>query len=466
MNMKTILLCITGLLINNYFSQVEGALDLSFNPNAGPNGPVEAIAVQNDGKILIGGGFSTYDNVPSASVARLNPNGTIDATFDIGDGILWGATVSTIATLPDGKIYLGGTFTNFNNNYSNKLVRLLANGNYDATFEANTAINGSVHVLIVQNDGKVLVGGNFTVGGANPRKNILRLNTDGTLDNTFVVGTGANSGTSASLVNDMKLQSDGRIIIVGSFLNYNGTERKGIARLNTDGTLDTSFDPGLGANNEVRSVSIQNDGKMIISGGFNSYNGSNITKIARINSDGSLDNTFVPNINTTANLFIGKNVIENSGKILISGNGTFERLNSDGSADLTYNNGNTGPNNVVGPIQIQPDGKAIIAGNFTTYNGETRNRIARLNGLGTAGITSNVLNEITIYPNPSNGIIYFDNINYETLKVKIIDFKGNIVFEESKYSSSSLDLSHLKQGVYVIDLENKSNIFKKKVVMQ
>src|SRR5690606_5239549 len=90
------------------------------------------------------------------------------------------------------------------------------------------------------------------------------------------------------------LQSDGKVVIGGAFSSINGTVRDRIARLNTDGSLDTTFNPGTGANDLVTSISIQSDGKIIIGGWFIFYNGTAIKRIARLNTDGSLDNTFDP----------------------------------------------------------------------------------------------------------------------------------------------------------------------------
>ena len=156
-----------------------------------------------------------------------------------------------------------------------------------------------------------------------------RLNADGSLDTSFNPGSGANS-----VVTSIALQPDNKIIIGGEFTSYNGTARNYIARLNADGSLDTSFNPGSGANSTVYSVALQPDNKIIIGGEFTSYNGTARNRLARLNADGSLDTSFNPG---------------------------------------------SGASNTVYSIALQPDNKIIIGGYFTSYNGTDRNRLARLN---------------------------------------------------------------------------------------
>jgi len=183
--------------------------------------------------------------------------------------------------------------------------------------------------MAVQPDGKILVGGYFTaLQGAN-RNGIARLNANGSLDNSFNPGTGANAVTSVAL------QPDGKVIIGGGFTTVNDTARSGIARLNADGSLDSSFNPGTGVNGTVYSVASQPDGKVLMGGSFTSVNGTNRPNIARLNAEGSLDSSFNPG---------------------------------------------TGPNAKVSSIALQPNGKVLIGGDFSTVNGVVRLQVARLYG--------------------------------------------------------------------------------------
>jgi len=167
-------------------------------------------------------------------------------------------------------------------------------------------------------------------------------------------------------------------LIAGSFTTYNSTARNRIARLNADGSLDTTFNIGTGFGSQVESLKLQADGKVIAAGGFTTYNSTARNRIARLNADGSLDTTF--NIGTGANLTINTIAIQPDGKVLIGGffttyNSTarnrIARLNADG-------------------MSIQTDGKVLIAGDFSTYNGVSANRIARLNANGSLDTTFNI----------------------------------------------------------------------------
>jgi uncharacterized delta-60 repeat protein len=147
-----------------------------------------------------------------------------------------------------------------------------------------------VNSVAVQSDGKVLIGGEFTTYNGTSRGYVARLNTDGSLDTGFLAtGAGANGA-----VNSVAVQSDGKVLIGGDFTTYNGTSRGHVARLNSDGSLDSGFlATGAGANGAVISLLVQSDGKVLIGGNFPAYNGTARGSVARLNSDGSLDTGFL-----------------------------------------------------------------------------------------------------------------------------------------------------------------------------
>src|SRR3990172_1754243 len=187
----------------------------------------------------------------------------------------------------NGKILIGGNFTQYNGTGRNYIARINTDGSLDATFDPGTGANGTIMAIAIQTDGKIIIGGWFTQYNGTGRNYIARINTDGSLDATFDPGTGANAW-----VHSLAIQADGKILIGGNFTQYNGTGRNYIARINTDGSLDATFDPGTGANAWVHSLAIQADGKILIGGNFTQYNGTGRNRIARINTDGSLDATF------------------------------------------------------------------------------------------------------------------------------------------------------------------------------
>ena len=182
-----------------------GLVDRSFNPGTGANGPVYALARQPDGKILVGGQFTTINGVTRGGIARLNANGSLDASFNPGTGvggIVGGSRVDALALQPDGKILVGGFFTTFNGLARSWIARLNSDGTVDTSF--NAATSGAVQSFALQPDGKMLVGGGFNV----PRLGIARLNADGSVDNGFNP-----TGLEVDTFDALALQPDGKVLL-------------------------------------------------------------------------------------------------------------------------------------------------------------------------------------------------------------------------------------------------------------
>lgn len=309
---------------------------------------------------------------------QLVAQGTIDATFNIGTGA--DNRVSRAVMQLDGKVIIGGTFQNYNGSATGRVARLLRTGALDGSFNTGAGANGAVNALLALNDGKVMVSGQFTQFDGQAYNRIVRLEANGSIDVGFTVGTGFNG-----LVSDMAVQPDGKVICVGDFTSYNGTARNRVARLNTDGSLDTGFNPGTGANFLVATVALQQNGQFLIGGFFNNYNGSVVIGMARINDDGTLDNSYNlggSGLNNAVNVI----KLQPDGKAVVGGvfttyNGTgrarIMRLNVDGSLDTGFNPG-TGANNEVLAMAIQSDGAVVLGGLFTTFNGTTRQRLCRV----------------------------------------------------------------------------------------
>lgn len=374
----------------NYIARlnVDGTLDNSFNPGTGLDDVVRTISIQSDGKIIIGGDFSFFNGISRRKIARLNADGTLDGTFDPGTGANW--IVYDTAIQSDGKIIIAGDFVNYNGTAINRIARLNTNGTLDGTFNPGTGPSSRVDTASIQSDGKIIIASAFYTYDGTVTNGICRLNANGTLDSTFNVGTGINAQILTT-----SIQSDGKIFIGGWFTTFNGTERNYIARLNDNGTLDTSFIPGTGANSRVFTTSIQSDGHLIIGGSFNRYNGIGCGRIARLNANGTLDLPFNPG--TGADRDILTTSIQSDGKIIIGGEFSFyngiprnyiARLNANGTLDITFNPG-TGANGLIRTVAVQSNGKIIIGGDFTTYNGTIISRIARLNSNGTLDVTFN-----------------------------------------------------------------------------
>ncbi|PYI80634.1 MAG: hypothetical protein DME26_21160, partial [Verrucomicrobia bacterium] len=358
-----------------------GDVDTGFNPNS--NGRVLGTALQSDGKIVIGGEFTSVGGTPRNYFARLDANGTLDPGLNPNAD----NPILTTAVQTDGKIVIGGAFFTVGGTPRNFTARLNSNGTLDLDFNPNP--NFDVYCTAVQADGKIVIGGAFTIVGGLVRTFIARLNADGTPDPRFISNV---FGPSVPLVSSAAIQADGKIVVAGQFTTVSGTVRNSIARLNADGTLDPGFNPNVSGPSFpiVSSVALQADGKIVIGGGFTTVWGTARNGIARLNTDGTVDLGF----DAHPNGIVSCVAMQADGKIIIGGEfssvgalarNRIVRLNADGTVDLSFN---PDANNAVDSLAIQADGKIIIGGSFTTVGGVGRTGIARLaNDAATQSLT-------------------------------------------------------------------------------
>ena len=381
---------------------IDGTKDLTFNSGSGFDNSVNSIIIQNDGKIIVVGSFTNYNGQAENRIIRLNSDGTKDSSFITGVG--FNNNVKTIKIQNDGKIYLGGDFTSYNGIAENRIVKLNSNGTKDNSFISGNGFNSSVNCFSIQNDGKIIVAGNFISYNGISKNRLVRLNTNGDIDNSFTIGNGFNSS-----IYSIAIQSDGKIILGGEFVLFNGITQNSIVRLNLDGSLDNTFLIGTGFSGAIYSIKIQTDNKIVIGGSFISYKGITENRIIRLNNDASKDINFISGSGFDSTVF---NIeLDYNNKIIVGGAFTtygniiqqyFIRLNSDGNKDNNYNYG-FGFVEVVNSIIQQLDGKIIAGGFFTSYKGIKENRIIRFNIDGSkdntfitgTGFSSNV-NDIKI----------------------------------------------------------------------
>jgi uncharacterized delta-60 repeat protein len=363
----------------------------TFNPGA--NGTVYTAAMQPDGQIVVAGSFFSLGGgtgtLARPSIGRIDATGSVDPSFNPGTN----SKVFAVAVQPDGKILIGGDFTTLGCcgpgfPPRSGIARVSATGAWDLTFDPGA--NGSITAIAVQPDGKILVAGNFTMlggggTGTTPRNYLGRLNADGTLDASF--DPGAND-----TVNVLALQPDGKILVGGFFTTLGGggtgtTLRFRIGRLTASGSLDTSFNSG--ASNDVASMVVQPDGKILVGGQFTELAGGPRSHIGRLNADGTLDLSFDPGANNS----VASLAIQTDGKIIagglftmLGGGGTgttprsrIGRLNADGSLDSSFD---PGANDTVMAVALQPDGELVAGGAFTGLGGGTgttpRNYLGRI----------------------------------------------------------------------------------------
>jgi uncharacterized delta-60 repeat protein len=263
----------------------DGSLDLSF-PNLGLNGVVQSISILNNNQIVLVGGFTSIGSATRRNVLKLSSEGILDTTFNPGSSLTNGGNVSTALIQTDGKVLLAGNFTSLGNTNRYFIGRVNPNGSLDATFDCGFIGGSIITCLATQPDGKILVGGEFSSINGYSRMGIARVDSTGGVDTGFVFPPGLGVYGSPS-VRDIQLQPDGKILVVGYFVYSTGVEsRYSLVRLNPNGSLDESFyiRPNSSSVNVARLVK---DGKVLIGGEFTSLGGTNINRIARLNNDGT-----------------------------------------------------------------------------------------------------------------------------------------------------------------------------------
>lgn len=341
-----------------------GRLDAGYAPAV--SGIVQAMAVQPDGKVLIGGTFATVNGQARANLARLNADGTLDLGFVPSAS----ASVVDFLVQADGRIVVAGTFVTLNGMARSGLGRLNADGTLDAGFDP--APNAQVFGLVEQADGKLLVAGNFTSLAGQACAYLGRLETSGVLDATLVTGLDAQ-------VTALAVQADGRLVLGGDFTMINGTGQARLARVSAAGVLDPGFAVG-GTDTRPFCLLVQVDGKVVAGGNFSTAGGAGRARLARFNTDGTLDTGFNPG----AGGLVRTMVQQADGKLLLGGGFTTvggqpraraARLGTDGTVDLSFN---ADLNANVISAGLLADGSVLLGGAFTTVEGVAQANLARL----------------------------------------------------------------------------------------
>jgi uncharacterized delta-60 repeat protein len=291
-----------------------------------------------------------------------------------------------VAAQPDGKILVGGNFTSVGGGTGlatsrSRIARFNVDGSVDTGF--NPGVSGNVWALALQPDGKILVGGEFTTLSGALRNAIGRLNADGSIDTVFNPGATKTFGN--PIVYTMALQADGKIVVGGYFNGLGGLTRNFIGRINADGMVDMGFDPGAVSISGVNALALQADGKILVGGTFTrlglgggtSSTGSARSNIGRINADGTVDMGFNPGAESQVLTL----AVQADGRILAGGyfkwlgdaGGQYRstrnyigRLHPSGFVDASFN---PGAGNVVNTVALQPDGGIVAGGIFVTLGG-------------------------------------------------------------------------------------------------
>ncbi|MDF3029304.1 MAG: hypothetical protein K0S23_3611 [Fluviicola sp.] len=429
----------SDILYQLYSLRPNGGIDPTFNCQTGVGQKTNLILEQPDGKIMIGGVFSTYNGKACSHLARLSTNGTMDSVFNANIGLgptvgthacsietdnensLYLAAVKALTIQPDGKYLIGGEFQHFNGlELDCPLVRLNADGTLDTGFQPSigyptsdarsihvlsdnkilvtmgggiyrlhpdgytdntytpVAVNGMINASVLQPDEKLVIVGDFT-GQSSPYmvyNHISRLNPNGSIDYPFYtnIGSGAGGFTGAT-INTVILQPDGKLFLSGHFSTFNGVQCQSRIRLNSDGTVDPSFHVSAGDTIQIHSAALNSDGGFLLVGNFDPDQ-EELTGMIKIDQNGDLDNTW--DLHQSFYRFISNLMISIEEKMTVA---------------------------------IQSDGKVLVGGAFTDFNGTTRNGLVRLATCYPIYATQNVTEQFT-YTWPVNGQTYLTSGQY------------------------------------------------------
>jgi uncharacterized delta-60 repeat protein len=413
--MKNILILI--FLLPSFLYSQDGTVDLSFNNPVHLNNPIYngfgssgssagakiyTTKILTNGKIAVYGDFDLYQGITTNKLAILNPNGSLDTSFNVGLGPnyvdQYDGSSSMISEQSDGKLIIVGTFTTFNGISKKNIVRLNLDGTIDTSFNVGSSSNGYIACVKIQNDGKILCGGKFSQFNGQAKASMVRLNSDGTIDNSFNIGAGfkniINSFTQDGIIKTIDIQNDNKIIVGGKFLKFNNIVKINLVRLNSNGTIDTGFNIGIGGGNnttdgtnngQINKIIYDNSSnKIYATGTINNFNGNPSYNLLRLNSDGTTDTTFnftsiIGYNGLNSNGYIYDMNLQSNGKILLGGEdinlnnctGSYcskiVQINQDGSIDNTFDCSLVGAYTNVYSIDSFND-FIIISGQFTSVN--------------------------------------------------------------------------------------------------
>lgn len=372
----------TPLSISNTHA---GDIDTSFNPGTGFNALAIGSTMSN-GKLVVGGVFTTYNGQSTPRIARLNTNGTLDTTFNPGTGP--NSVVTAVSSVEDGKVLIGGIFSSYNGSSTNRIARINADGTLDSTFNIGTGANQPIYAFCTSPDGKYYVGGSFTTFNGSFTRGIVRLNTDGSIDTSFAPVSGIAS--SSAMVRDCAVQSDGKLVVGGVFNEYDGNLTKDLVRINTDGSYDSTFvvDPNLDEYIEgIYAVAILTDNRIAVGGG-SSY--IKLASVAVLSATGSVSTELPADIEVDTILDI---VAMPNGKFMTLGGYMYAasssevykgivQFNANGTVDnsFTATPGFTLTSGYPYVATLDAQNNIYVVGLFTSYNGISRNNVVKIFG--------------------------------------------------------------------------------------
>lgn len=397
-----------------------GAVDTTTQNGTGFNNYVASLALQPDGSLLAGGDFGYFNQYPFEYVARLLPGGNFDSTFlfDMaganGDVLQVLSQVTNSAQTNDGAILIAGSFTSVDGVVRNSVARLNIDGSVDETFDPGNGADSTIYaaaetILPTGTSNQTYLayylGGNFANYNTVPSGAIVRVNASsnapgypGTLDPAFNVGQGVTGGDAA--IHALAVDANNNVLAGGDFTSFNSEPYNHLVRISPTGAVDPTFNSGTTTNatDAITAMVIQPNGQIVIGGSFTNVTVSNVTynlnHLARLNTDGSVDTNFNNNLGVGANDNVLALAVDSQERILVGGNFTrfdnttrsgITRLNSDGSVDPSINFGTAADGGFVDTIVVQPNDEIDVGGGFTTFEGMNENNFVRLYGGANSG---------------------------------------------------------------------------------
>lgn len=361
----------------------DGRIDETFNTGGGFVGNVMCMKLLENGKLLVGGGFTEINGQVCMGMALFNPDGSIDNSFTTASG--FNAWPLIIEEQTDGKILVGGNFTTYRGLTANRLIRLLPDGTKDNSFNIGSGMDGNVTELAIQSDGKIFVGGFWnSFNGNNSRKNLVRLNQGGSLDNSFTL-----PGI-ISPVQDFHLYPDGRILVSSQLAAYNGQTATNLLRFMPNGQIDSSFYLLDGPINFSTSICVDNQGNIYIGGEQYEYQQESYTRLIKLDESGHEDTNFQLGPGFSSNQDFFDIVLSQDGNyIILDCNGTYNgepigyimKIHSNGSIDETFAK-NYGFSDKVRCIVENGDNNIWIGGDFSELSETNSSGIVKVDALG------------------------------------------------------------------------------------
>lgn len=359
-----------------------GSIDASFAANiqagGGANSSVYCVATDVSGNVFVGGAFTQFAGLPANRIAKILVDGTLDATFTAAVGLI-GNDVKAITVQADGKILIGGNFTSVGGTPRPNIARLNTDGSLDASF--TPALNLPVFCLAIQPDGAIVAGGQFFFNPGFTRRGLIRLLPDGTTDASFNPGSGADNTVRA-----VEIDAAGRIIIAGAFDSFNGAAAGHIAVLAPDGSAFAPFAPTSGLDGPAFALETFDDGRILVGGDFDHFDGTSSPALVCLTYTGVLHPTMITsgfdassNVSTIHRDLNGLAVAagnfaayggEPRAKIL--------RLLDDGAMDASFVVGSGFAGTVVVALASDPSGRLVAGGTFNGYQGTSQNGLTRI----------------------------------------------------------------------------------------